>query len=205
MTLEQRLHDALFASARQVMPAPDLFARVVQSVEADRQRRTRILRGWTSVGLVVAALGALGWGLSDYREGRLLMDWWVVELITVTMLLGLAFWLGPFIKRFGRSYAADVFRSNPRTGKSFIVLVDIVYYLIFTAYILFTLRFEPEPDWGKTVGADQLQFEVSKLGGILLIIGILHGMNLLILPVLGRLFSMNRRLDENVPPQEQGP
>jgi len=205
VTLEQRLHEALFASARQVTPAPDLFARVVQSVEADRYRRSRILRGWTTVGILVMALGALGWGLSDYREGRLLMDWWVLELITVTVLLGLAFWLGPFIKRFGRSYAADVFRSNPRTGKSFIVLVDIVYYLIFTAYILFTLRFEPEPGWGRTVGADQLQFEVSKLGGILLIIGILHGMNLLILPVLGRLFSMNRRLDENVPPQEQGP
>ena len=202
MTLEQRLHDALFASAGQVTPAPDLFARVVESVEADRDRRRRILRGWAAAGLLVAALGTLGLGLSDYREGRLLMDWWVLELITVTVLLGLAFWLGPFIKRFGRSYAADVFRSNPRTGKSFIVLVDIVYYLIFTAYILFTVRFEPEPGWRRTVGADQLQFEVSKLGGILLIIGLLHGMNLLILPVLGRLFSMNRRLDENVPPQE---
>ena len=130
------------------------------------------------------------------------MDWWVLELITLAVLLGLAFWLGPFIKRFGRSYAADVFRSNPRTGKSFIVLVDIVYYLIFTAYIFFTVRFEPEIGWGDTVGPEQLQFEVSKIGGILLIIGLLHGMNLLLLPVLGRLFSMNRRLDDNVPPQE---
>ena len=77
-----------------------------------------------------------------------------------------------------------------------------MYYLIFTAYIFFTVRFEPEPGWGTTVGADQLQFEVSKIGGILLIIGLLHGMNLLLLPVLGRLFSMNRRLDDKVPPQE---
>ena len=98
-------------------------------------------------GLLVAALGALTLGLADYREGRFLMDWWVLELITLAVLLGLAFWLGPFIKRFGRSYAADVFRSNPRTGKSFIVLVDIVYYLIFTAYIFFTVRFEPESGW----------------------------------------------------------
>jgi hypothetical protein len=202
MTLEQRLHDALFASAERVDPAPDLFARVVQSVEADRRRRSRILRGWSVAGLLVAAIGALTFGFSNYREGSLLMDWWVLELITLAVLLGLAFWLGPFIKRFGRSYAADVFRSNPRTGKSFIVLVDIVYYLIFTAYIFFTVRFEPEPGWGRTVGPEQLQFEVSKIGGILLIIGLLHGMNLLLLPVLGRLFSMNRRLDENVPPQE---
>lgn len=202
MTLEQRLHDALFASAERVSPAPDLFARVVESVEADRRRRSRILRGWSVAGLLVAAIGALTFGLSDYREGSLLMDWWVLELITLAVLLGLAFWLGPFIKRFGRSYAADVFRSNPRTGKSFIVLVDIVYYLIFTAYIFFTVRFEPDLGWGHTVGPEQLQFEVSKIGGILLIIGLLHGMNLLLLPVLGRLFSMNRRLDENVPPQE---
>ena len=202
MTLEQRLHDALFASAERVAPAPDLFARVVQSVEADRRRRSRILRGWSVAGLLAAALGALIFGVADYREGRLLMDWWVLELITLAVLLGLAFWLGPFIKRFGRSYAADVFRSNPRTGKSFIVLVDIVYYLIFTAYIFFTVRFEPDLGWGHAVGPEQLQFEVSKIGGILLIIGLLHGMNLLLLPVLGRLFSMNRRLDENVPPQD---
>ena len=202
MTLEQRLHDALFASAERVSPAPDLFARVVQSVEADRRRRSRILRGWTVAGLLIAALGALTIGLADYQEGRFLMDWWVLELITLAVLLGLAFWLGPFIKRFGRSYAADVFRSNPRTGKSFIVLVDIVYYLIFTAYIFFTVRFEPALGWSRTVGAEQLQFEVSKIGGILLIIGLLHGLNLLLLPVLGRLFSMNRRLDEHVPPQE---
>ena len=202
MTLEQRLHDALFASAAQVAPAPDLFMRVVVSVEADRRRRTRILRGLTVAGLLVTALGMLVLGFAENREGKLLMDWWVLELITLALLLGLAFWLGPFIKRFGRSYAADVFRSNPRTGKSFIVLVDIVYYLIFTAYIFFTVRFEPEPGWGTTVGADQLQFEVSKIGGILLIIGLLHGMNLLLLPVLGRLFSMNRRLDDKVPPQE---
>ena len=202
MTLEQRLHDALFATAEQVSPASDLFARVVQSVEADRRRRTRMVRGWTVAGLLVAALGMLVLGLSEYREGMILMDWWVLELMTLALLLGLALWLGPFIKRFGRSYAAEVFRSNPRTGKSFIVLVDIVYYLIFTAYIFFTVRFEPASGWGNTVGADQLQFEVSKIGGILLIIGLLHGMNLLLLPVLGRLFSMNRRLDDNVPPQE---
>jgi hypothetical protein len=202
MTLEQRLHEALFASAAHVSPAPDLFARVVQSVEADRRRHTRILRAWLVAGLLVAAAASLVLGFSEYRDGRLIMDWWVLELITLALLLGLAFWLGPFIKRFGRSYAADVFRSNPRTGKSFIVLVDIVYYLIFIAYIFFTVRFEPDDGWGHTVGPEQLQFEVAKIGGILLIIGLLHGMNLLLLPVLGRLFSLNRRLDDKVPPQE---
>ena len=123
------------------------------------------------------------------------MPWWALELMTTIVLAGLALWLGPFIKRFGRAYAADVFRANPHTGKSFIVLTDIVYYLIFTAYILFTVRFAPEPEWGATVGASQVQWSVFKLGGILLIIGGLHGLNIVLMPVIGRLFSLNRRLD----------
>ena len=197
-TLERKLQEALTAGAQAVEPAPDLFARVSRSLEDDRRRRQQVRRAVQVVALLVAALVSVLAAVSDYSEGRLLMEWWVLELIVTTILIGLALWLGPFIKRFGRSYAADVFRGNPRTGKSYIVLTDIVYYLIFTAYILFTVRFEPQPGWGETVGADQLQYEVARVGGILLVIGVLHGLNLLIMPVLGRLFSLNRRLDERL-------
>ena len=127
------------------------------------------------------------------------MDWWILELLTNVILLGIALWLGPFIKRFGRSYAADVFRANPRTGKSFISLMDIAYYLIFAAYILFTISFEPKGGWSETVNAAQLQHETARIGGIVLIIGVLHGLNILVLPVIGRLLTLNRRLDESGP------
>ncbi len=201
-SLEDRLHDALFAGGEAVHPARDLFARVNASVEDDRRRRRLVRRGWALATSVVGMLAAVVYAVTENRQGRLLMDWWVLELISAAVLIALALWLGPFIKRFGRSYAADVFKSNPRTGKSFIVLVDVVYYLIFTAYILFTVRFEPEPGWESTVGADQLQFTVARIGGIVLIIGVLHGLNLLLMPVLGRLFTLNRHLDDRTPPQE---
>jgi hypothetical protein len=68
------------------------------------------------------------------------MPWWILEVAVVLVLIAIAVWLGPFIKRFGRAYAADVFHDNPLTGKSYIVLTDIVYYLIFAAYILFMVR-----------------------------------------------------------------
>ena len=123
------------------------------------------------------------------------MSWWVLEVITDVVLVGVALWLGPFIKRFGRAYAADVFRANPRTGKSYILLTDIVYYLIFAAYILFTVRFEPEATWRGTADPEQVQLAVYRLAGILLIIGVLHGLNIVLMPVLGRIFSLNRRLD----------
>ena len=122
------------------------------------------------------------------------MPWWVLEIATDAVLVAIAVWLGPFIKRFGRAYAADVFHDNPMTGKSYIVLTDIVYYLIFAAYILFTVRLEPLPGSLGEVTAGQVESSCVRVGGILLIIGVLHGLNIVLMPVLGRLFSLNRRL-----------
>lgn len=133
------------------------------------------------------------------------MDWWVLELLTTGVLVALALYLGPLIKRFGKAYAADVFRANPRTGKSFIVLTDIAYYLIFTSYIMFTITFELPSNWDAVVNGAQLKSEVSRVAGIVLIIGLLHGVNLLALPVIGRLLTMNRQLDERVGPQRPFP
>jgi hypothetical protein len=130
------------------------------------------------------------------------MDWWVLEVITVVVLIAALLVLGPLIKRYGRSYAADVFRANPRTGKSYIVLMDVAYYLIFTAYILFTTRFEPDTSWGYTVGADQLRAETVRLGGMLLLMGMLHGANVLSLPIVGRLLGMSQHLEIDAGPSE---
>jgi hypothetical protein len=125
------------------------------------------------------------------------MSWWVLELITFGGLVLALVVLGPLIKRFGRSYAADVFRANPRTGKSYIVLMDIAYYLIFSAYILFTTVFEQQDGWTQTVNADQLRYASLRIGGMMLIMGILHGANVLSLPIIGRLLGLGRRLDED--------
>jgi hypothetical protein len=122
------------------------------------------------------------------------MAWWVLELILAGILVVIVLVLGPFIKRFGRSYAADVFRANPRTGKSYMVLMDIAYYLIFTAFILFTTTFERPDDWGETVTAAQMETVLIRLGGMLLIMGVLHGLNVLSLPIVGRLLGLGRDL-----------
>ena len=131
------------------------------------------------------------------------MPWWVIELITNIVLIALAIGLGPFIKRFGRSYAADVFRANPRTGKSYLVLTDVAYYLIFTSFVLFTVSFVEHKDWVDSTG-HQLKAEVARVGGILLIMGILHAANVVALPIIGGLLSSNKRLDDRLeggPPQ----
>ena len=194
-TLERRLTEA-FADARtSVFENPDLFARVTRSVsEARDRRRFRFtLVAW--IFAFVAANAALALALSDIKDRRFNMQWWVIELITNIVLVALAIGLGPFIKRFGRSYAADVFRANPRTGKSYLVLTDVAYYLIFTAFILFTVTFVAPLRWHYSAGT-QLKSEVARVGGILLIMGVLHAVNVVALPIIGRLLSSNKRLDE---------
>ena len=199
--LEDRLTRALHDYP--VEPSPDLFERVVESIAADRVRRRAAVR-WSLVGvLVVVVVATTVLTLTPRTEnGTLAMPWWILEVATNLVLLGMALWLGPFIKRFGRAYAADVFHDNPLTGKSYIVLTDIVYYLIFAAYILFTVRVAPKDNWDIvepiTVSAAQVTNSLVRIGGILLIIGILHGLNIVLMPVLGRLFSLNRRLPDKV-------
>ena len=151
MSLDERIQTALEAGIRTPWPtSADLFTRVQLSIADDRRltraapapsRRAVVRNGQRPRAVVVATI--------DRREGDLIMDWWILELIWFAGMVGLALWLGPFIRRFGKAYAADVFRANPRTGKSFIVLMDVAYYLIFFAYIMFTVQFEPAARLGE--------------------------------------------------------
>jgi len=195
--LEDLLRETMVATNAYVDPSPDLFDRIRSDIDTDRQRRTSHRRG-AIIATVVTAISASALALLAYRQGEFDMDWWILELIAFAILTAIALVLGPFIKRFGRSYAADVFRSNPSTGKSFIVLTDFAYYLIFSAYILFTTTVDRPSDWPSTVGAEQVQQNIIRGGGIFLIIGLLHGVNLLVLPIIGRLLTLNRRLDQQM-------
>ena len=118
------------------------------------------------------------------------MPWWGLEVITAAVLVALIVVLGPLIKRFGRAYAGDVFRQNPRTGKSYLLLMDFAYYLIFGAYVMFVVQFTRDGDWTETVGGAQLQASTLRIGGLMILMGLLHGFNVLSLPVVGRLLTL---------------
>jgi hypothetical protein len=59
-------------------------------------------------------------------------------------------------------------------------------------------------EWETSTG-EQLKDEVARLGGILLIMGILHALNVVALPVIGRLLSLNKQLDEDGTFGDPGP
>ena len=203
--IERRLV-AAFADARStVVEHPDLFARVAWTIEEDAARRRFRVELVSGIAAFIVANAAVALALSDFRNGRVVMPWWVIELITNIVLVAIAVALGPFIKRFGRSYAADVFRANPRTGKSYLVLTDVAYYLIFTAFILFTVRFEQADNWVVS-RAELYQHELARVGGILLIMGLLHTANVVALPVIGNLLAGVRRAGgpQQSPPLGEG-
>ena len=138
--LEERLRRTL-TSDTSGRPSPDLFTRVRESIDDDRARRRRRFRSLAVAAAAVLVAVTTVLTLTPYENGRPAMPWWTLELFTTGVLVAIALWLGPFIKRFGRAYAADVFHDNPLTGKSYLVLTDVAYYLIFTAFILFTMTF----------------------------------------------------------------
>lgn len=183
--LERRLVAAFEAAAAATDPNPDLFARVRRSIDDDLARRRLRRSAAATASTFVLVLTTVAVTFGDLDHGRLTMSWWLVELLTNIVLVAVAVVLGPFIKRFGRLYAADVFRANPRTGKSYLMLTDVAYYLIFTAFILFTVSFEN----GWDSRADQWKIEVARIGGILLVMGVLHALNVVALPVIGQMLA----------------
>ena len=73
-------------------------------------------------------------------------------------------------------------------------LLDVAYYLIFGAYIMMTLQYAPTGEHADTVLLEWVHFEVFiRLPGLLLLIGVLHVALVMSLPVVGLVFSANRR------------
>lgn len=122
------------------------------------------------------------------------MNWYIGEILRIVVLVVLAVGLHQFIRRFGKTYATDVFRYTPEVGRYFLVLADISYYLIFVGYILFTVNFERQKEWDATVNANQGEFIVFTIAGICLIIGVLHAINVFVLPLLGSILAFRTRV-----------
>ena len=129
------------------------------------------------------------------------MDWRALEWLVVLVLVILAVGLHRLIRWFGKSYAADVFQATPQIGKGFLILADVAYYLIFTAYILSNIHFQRPEKWLDTVGPLQWEDSLSRIAGICLIIGILHGLNVFVLPFIGGILAFRLKLME---PRKEG-
>lgn len=192
MSVEQRLLN-VFAEIDRLEPSPDLFNRVVHSIEEDRRHRTRVRLTAASV---VAGLAALiGVGALALRDGTFgsYVHRPTMEALQTIGLVAIAIALGPAIRRFGRGYATDLWPASPTTATVLLRLLDVAYALVVAGYILLTA----DLTWD-TVGRDQLllaeqiQTAAARTGGLLLLLGLLHGVTLVVLPVLALIDNSTR-------------
>lgn len=187
MTLEQLVADALHA-ADDYAPSPDLFEKVERSIEEDAAYRARVRRVLLATGLGVVAVLAYVAVTADFAARTMplgALEWLTTALLVVAVVV-----LGPAIRRFGEQYEREVFRSNPDAGTQVLSLLDIAYYLIFGAYIVMTLF--NDPGFLDTF-ADWLRDAVVRIGGLLMLMGVLHVALLLALPVAGLVLGANER------------
>lgn len=186
---EQRLIDA-FEGTKLFSPSDDLWTRVVYSIEEDRGHRRRVWIAMMSV--VVGVLVLFGVvALSFVRvNGDLRIGWERLEVLESVVLLLLGGLLAPLIRRFGRGYVDDMFPSG--TGVRLLRLLDIGFYLIVGGYIALTARFAPPISYLVAAPADQLEEVAARVAGLLLLLGILHALLMMSLPLESLVFNSTR-------------
>ena len=195
MNVEQRLVNALRATD-QVEPSPDLWSRVLHSIEEDQAHRQRVVTSFAVTIAMMAGLVVLGLvNLIDTPSGRQVRVP-AMELIETIALISLVAVLGPAIQRFGRGYAHDLWPTTPSLPSSLLRLLDVAYLLVFGGYILVTTYFDFGPS---TTGvAEQVENLFARVGGLVLTMGLLHAATIMTLPMVA-LVSNSTRVGRKLP------
>jgi hypothetical protein len=192
MSLERRLTEALHQTD-DYQPSVDLFARLSRSIEEDRAHRRRLGRGIVAVLVGFALLASFLVAQADRDPaGVLVVPKWSTQVVMAVVLISCLLAFGPAIRRLGQPYLADVFHMQPTTGERFAALLDIAYYLFFAGGILSNLDLTEAGSF--VPAATSLEAVMEEVAYFLTILGAAHVGNLLVLPMVGLLFSsLSRR------------
>ena len=177
----------------------------MHSIEEDRAHRRRVATstaitiGTFAVLVVVAVLGS-----TDGPYGRFVRVP-VLQAIQAVALVLLVAVLGPAIRRFGRGYANDLWPATPVMASALLKLLDVAYVLVFAGYILMTgeLDLRTSDIGGRDCRLasvncaqylpDELLYTAFRIGGLLLLMGLLHALTIIVLPVVALVSNSTRR------------
>jgi hypothetical protein len=121
-----------------------------------------------------------------------------MELLEIVVLGILMAVLGTAISRFGRGFAADLWPAGSATPPALLRLLDVAYFLVFSGYILLTTRFEFGFEWRAVTLGEQLGDASIRIGGLLLLVGVLHALTIVVLPVVA-LVDNSTRVQQPLP------
>ena len=116
-----------------------------------------------------------------------------MEALEAVVLVTFVVALGPAIRRFGRNYAADLWPRGAVVPGALLRPLDLAFYLVGAGYVLATteFRFGARPFDGAL--ADQLGDASFRVGGLLLVLGVLHAATLFLLPLVALVDNSTRR------------
>lgn len=196
MNVEQRLLRA-FEQVDRVEPSSDLWSRVLHSIDEDLAHRRRVI--WSVLASAAVLLGLVAIGAASMRDGvdGPYVARPVMEILELTGLIVVVAVMGPAVRRFGRNYAHDLFPATERLATTLLRLIDVAYYLVFAGYILMTTQFEFElgvPGMPASRDLpDQLHEAAIRFGGLLLVMGLMHAVALITLPVVALVHNSTLR------------
>lgn len=205
MSLERRLVEALH-HADHYQPSVDLYARVSRSIEEDKAHRHRMRIG-VAAGVSGLVIGAVFLGAVAGRDqfGVLVFPKWSIQVLLLVFLITGLVALGPAIRRLGQPFLAEIFHISPATGDRFSRLLDLAYYLFFSGRILSAIDVTEAASLVR-FGSESVRAAIFATANFLALLGFAHAANLLLLPVVGLVFSSLTRLarrriaGDNAPP-----
>lgn len=205
MTVEERLIDAL-RSADEFQPSPDLFARLQRTIEEDRAfRRRRLAVGAAIVAGMASVATWVGLSAESSAASPPSIDSWRLVVTFLALAASLIAALAPHIKRFAAGFVDDVFLLAPETGRKFSSVINLAYYVGFAGLAIVDADL-----WalGETVELwPAIEEWTWRLGFFLLLMGLLHAVNVAVLPVLGLVYNsivrrdLRRRAGDLAPPE----
>ncbi len=194
MNVEQRLIE-VFQTSAQVEPTPDLFSRVVHSIEEDRRHRRRVVE--TAVAAIVTLTTVVVVGAVSMQDSPGTQQGFVhrstMELLEWVVLVVVLLALGPAIRRFGRGYVNDLWPRDSNVPQALLRLMDVAFYLVGAGYVLLTAQFDFGPELIAERWPGQLAEASFRIAGLLLALGVLHAATLFVLPAVALIDNSTRR------------
>jgi hypothetical protein len=123
------------------------------------------------------------------RSNDLAAYYWIYLSACAVLILALS----RVLHNAGRVFLNDAFAGNTLLARTVSRLLDIGFYLVSTGYVALTYQ----TNWPMVDLAMAIKIAITKIGGLLLILGIAHIFNLLLLA----LFRQRRALAVAPPPE----
>jgi len=101
----------------------------------------------------------------------------ITYIVYIVISLILTFWVGGTLHKYGRTFLLDIFKQNELLTDSINKLLLIGFYLLNFGYILYALYSH------RVIESTTQMIELlsTKIGGIVIVLGVIHIFNILVL------------------------